>query len=300
MTALFEARPRIAIAAMVLPAILLSGCGGSRVSGLSPQEEKVERLIRFKEAVSVQNFTKVLRTLAPADSAQIVDGSGAVPEEMQRRLRAVKLRYLVNQDDVQLREGRLAGVVAHLPVLVQGEAADTTGLYDLDDMESEEPTEKERRMEKVRVASRALFEAVAAERWPDALATLHPGSREVFLTRKGKLKEGTRRRLALVDTSAWRNLALRDGKLIGIDLLLPPPEPGLERAADDFFKAIRREDWNTMLGMLAGTDFRRIADSEGGLSAENRSKLAALDEEDWDSLFWYHEKLSGVADLMEL
>lgn len=277
------------------------GCGaGIPGLGRNPQEEKIDRLIMFKEAVSLRNFAKAARILSPEDSSQIVDSSGSVPEEMQNRLRAVKLRTLVNQEDVRVRDGRLSGVVARLPILEQGESIIIEEVFELEGDAGEALSEKEQRMLKVRKASQILFEAIAAEEWQDALNTLHPASREVFLTRAGKLKPGVRSRLSQVDTASWRALTLRKGKLIGVVLLIPPPVPGLERAAAEFFQAIRRGDWESIKAVLITAEHEKLVEPDGGISEENRKKLQALDEEDWDSLYWDNGKLSGIDDLMKI
>lgn len=289
------------IAFSILATSLFWGCGASNPwLGQSLQEDKIDRLIVFKEAVSLRNFAKAARILSPEDSSQIVDSSGSVPEEMQNRLRAVKLRTLVNQEDVRVRNGRLSGVVARLPILEQGESINIEEVFELEAEEGEALSEKESRKLKVRKASRKLFDAIAAEEWQAALNTLHPASREVFLSRAGKLKPGVRSRLSQVDTASWRALTLRKGKLIGVVLLLPPPIPGLERAAAEFFQAIRRGDWESIKAVLITAEHKKLVEPEGEITEENRKKFQALDEEDWDSLYWDNGKLSGIADLMKI
>ncbi len=290
-------RAPVPLAAFLLAAALLSGCaGGPTGSGRDAQGEKIDRIILFKEAVSLRNFPKALRILSPEDSLLVVDADGRVPEGMQKRLRAVKLQLLVGQADVRVRNGRLTGVTAHLPVLIQGEPDEKT-VFVLEPPLP--PTWEEVQRDSVRRATRKLFASIAAERWQEALDALHPSTRDVFVTRNGRFKAGMRARLARADTASWDALSLRYGKLIGIVVLLPPPMPGLERATAAFFRAIRRGEWEVVEAMLVEPERERLSGTGGGITGGNRRRLAALDEADWDSLFLFRDKLSGVVELVE-
>ena len=64
-----------------------------------------------------------------------------------------------------------------------------------------------------------------------AIGMLAPGERAVFLREDGRVKEGMRRRLAAVDTAAWGALALEDGKLTGVVLIIPSIPPAARPSA---------------------------------------------------------------------
>lgn len=118
-------------------------------------------------------------------------------------------------------------------------------------------------------AAKLLFSDIRSGNWQFVLNDMHPSTRSYFIAKNGKIKEGARRRLSEIDTSAWQASSLRKGKLVGAT------------------------------GMLVDAEKERISQPDGAIKSGFKKKLKTLDRKDWDSLFSYHGKLSGVLDLMD-
>ena len=298
---------RIANAIRILPVICVSafsiffipGCGPAirLISPATVQREKVDSLISFKEAIAGGNYLRGARKLVAADRAKILNETGSVREEMKPRLRSLRLKNIVNDRSVRLKRGKLTGILAALPVVRQGKPDSVDTDFDAGDQEPEtvggDSTQKT-----LHAAANLFFSDIRSGTWQFVLNGMHPGTRSNFVGKNGKIKAGACKRLSEIDTSAWRALSLRNGKLVGVVLLIPPPETGLEKSTDAFFDAIAAGKWDAALDMLVDSEKEKISRPSGGIKSEFKKKLSDLDREDWDSLFWYHEKLSGVLELL--
>ena len=267
------------------------------VSPAAAQREKVDSLISFKETVAGGNYLGAVRKLVAADRAKLMDGSGNVREEMKPRLRALRLKNIVNDQSVKLKRGKLTGILAALPVVRLGQPDTVDTYFDPGDQEPE-AVGGDSAQETLHAAAKLLFSDIRSRNWQFVLNDMHPSTRSNFIAKNGKIKAGARLRLSEIDTSAWQALSLRNGKLVGVVLLIPPPQTGLEKSAGAFFDAIAAGKWSTALDMLVDPEKERLTHPGGGIRTEFKRKLSALDREDWDSLFLFHGKLSGVLDLM--
>ncbi|MDQ3001135.1 MAG: hypothetical protein M3Y08_07730 [Fibrobacterota bacterium] len=285
--------------AFLTAAAFLLGCGGiyRQVSPVAIQHEKVDSLITFKESVAAGNYLRGVRRLVPSDRDRMLDDSGRVREDMKPRLRALRLKNLVHDPAVRLRKGRLTGVFAALPVVRQGESVVMDSTFYVEE-DSSGTLRVDERDAMLRAATNTFFADIASGNWQFVRNGLHPATRSVFVDKQGRMKPGARKRLQAIDTTAWRALSLRDGKLTGVVLLLPPPESGLEQNSNRFFDALEKKDWESALEILVDREREFLTGPDGKLKGEFSKQLGALDREDWDSLFWYHDRLSGVLELM--
>jgi hypothetical protein len=76
----------------------------------------------------------------------------------------------------------------------------------------------------LKAAVRDFFQALNQGKYQDALSLVNENERSIFLDDKGRLKNSAKQRLEKIDqrTSSRDALLLRDGKITGVTLLLPP------------------------------------------------------------------------------
>jgi hypothetical protein len=109
-------------------ALLLAACGGTHggrdEDRIDPGEEKlIDALTLFVEAVQGDRFDQAMGYLSPAERAKMTEGSPAVPPDVQRRLKAVRLSTLAHKPGVGLRGGKLEGIYPWLPIVDHQAAA---------------------------------------------------------------------------------------------------------------------------------------------------------------------------------
>ena len=210
--------------------VFLAACAGKPRTGFGAGEQgRLDILTAYTLALSKRDFRTAADLLAPADREKLLGSDGQVKEEFRDRLRAMRLSTLSSNPLVTLERGRIRGIFDLLPVLEQGEPAPVVA-----DAPPETPPialEEEPGREELRSAAAAFFRSVRAREYRMAIGMLAPGERAVFLREDGRVKEGMRRRLAAVDTAAWGALALEDGKLTGVVLIIPSIPPAARPSA---------------------------------------------------------------------
>lgn len=71
-------------------------------------------------------------------------------------------------------------------------------------------------------------------------------------------------------------------------------EKELKRAAEAFFHAVSKQEWEKALGYLAPGERQEFLDPKGKLKAEDRWRLASVDTSQWGALTLRDGKLTGV------
>jgi hypothetical protein len=165
---------------------------------------------------------------------RLTDERGGVLPQFKERLCAMRLTTLVNNPMIRIEHGKILGIYDLLPVLDQAPplAADADPMQitvaGIDAGPSVEKHRYNQAQDELRKASEAFFRSVQAGKWKKAINLLDEREKNGFLRSDGQLKEGTRRRLAAVDTSSWEALALENGKLSGIVLIIPANPPSVQ------------------------------------------------------------------------
>lgn len=211
-----------------LAALLILACSGGRqdrsnVSG----DVQLEILTSFSLALSKREFEKAIGHLAESERTQLLGPDGKVSPEVQDRLRALQLSTLYKDPSVRVSHRKISGIAGSLPVLKQAEAVDSLLLPDEADapspaVVSELAVAPGPDLDPIRKTTRDFFRSIRSRQWRKALNYLDDRERAVFMQRNGDLRTGTRRRLSAADTSAWDALSLKDGKLMGVVLIVPP------------------------------------------------------------------------------
>ncbi len=280
--------------------VLLAGCASTHQfpGPESAQAVKEDSLIAFKEFVAAGNFQAAVHHLVPADQAKILNAKGHVPEAMRERLFGVPLKDLIHDPNVRLVNGKLTGIYASLPVEQLGKSLPIDSNFATESEATKTPTEDSLREQKLHAAAEDFFTDIRAGKWQAVLEDMYPSTRLIFLSSNGHIKASARHRLAAIDTTAWNSLTLRRGKLVGVSLIIPQPPPELEAAANAFFDSIAAGNWNAVLNMLVENEQKALTGPDGKIKPEYQEKLSRLNPDDWDALFWYDGKLSGVLDLL--
>jgi hypothetical protein len=212
-------------------ALLLPGCTGApRQAFDSGNRDRLEILTGYTLALSKRDFESAAAMLAPADRERLLGEDGRVRPEYQDRLRAMRQSTLVSNPLVAIEQGRIRGIYDLLPVIEQGEPASVSVIADAPASAPVRELEEEPGREELRAAASAFFRSIRSRNYRKALGMVSPGERGAFLREDGKVREGARRRLAAIDTTAWDALALDRGKLTGVVLIIPsrPPRSGAE------------------------------------------------------------------------
>lgn len=214
-------------------AFLLTACAGAS-SGNRTDRNRLEVLTDFTLALSKRDFGSASSMMATRDRMRVADEKGGVLPQYKERLCAMRLTTLVNNPMIRIEHGKILGIYDLLPVLVQAQAhvaekdsAQAT-TAESEAGPSEEEIRHDQAQEELRKASEDFFRLVQAGKWKKAIGLLNEGEKDGFLRSDGRLKEGTRRRLAAVDTSSWEALALENGKLSGIVLIIPANPPAVQ------------------------------------------------------------------------
>lgn len=230
----------------ILAASWLAGCSPSAFRAPSdPGRERLDVLTSFTLALSKRDYRAAAAYLAPADRAKLAGPEGILPE-YRERVRAIRRSTLLNNPLIEVGHGRISGIPEVLPVWGAGAAdgavaenpADTvpeanggeafaTGPDGLPG-DAARAGQDARDREELKQAANAFFRAVSRRDWAKAMGYMADQEREDFLDAKGGVRPAARQRLAAVDTAGWEALTLRDGKLTGVVLIIPP-KPG-ERA----------------------------------------------------------------------
>jgi hypothetical protein len=240
--------------------LLGTGCSTTKKDPNQPQpsDDILELLTGFGESISQRDYQRAVGYLTPEDRSLILNANGKVPEDKQRALSALPLQRLIRSQGVRVEGGYLAGIYDRLPVLrpidelaTQSESSSetpsgiengredesqtlgqsATGGYEdlLDGKEAPELAEMELPQvspeeAQLKAAVRDFFQALNQGKYQDALSLVNENERSIFLDDKGRLKNSAKQRLEKIDqrTSSRDALLLRDGKITGVTLLLPP------------------------------------------------------------------------------
>jgi hypothetical protein len=212
----------------MVSAIGLVGCASHSGGFLrSADERRLEVLTSFSTALNAKYYQKAVWYLCQEDQMKILNAAGEVPPGFREKLRALKLSTLNGNPSVEIVHGKIDGLYELLPVLDQGPASNSG--IDVS-VESELPAGAAqsngeipmRSQAELKAAAEKFFESVRVRHWSRALDYLDEREKTVFEKGNGKLRIGTRRRLAAVDTASWDALTLKDGKLTGLVLIVPP------------------------------------------------------------------------------
>jgi hypothetical protein len=296
------------LAALVLPllAFALAGCasfpkssaktGGppsaNGVEGRSCQEpeEMLDVLARFTTLVQARKYHEAIALLDPVDQKRMLDTAGAVPEEIKRKLDALDFKGLPNDRRVDLVRGRLTGIYACLPCLDQGPADTVTRV------EPPKPAGPDAAEKKRAALALEFYRRVQEGRFQAAGDLVDPGEWKVFYTEKGVMTDLTERRLQAMQECDLEALTLRQGKLVGVVVLLEPPASDLYLAAMGFFDAVDQDRIGDALGMLLESEKKYFLGPDGNPRPDRVAKLKAMDRADWNRLYLYHKVLLGVAE----
>jgi hypothetical protein len=296
------------LAALVLPllAFALAGCasfpkssaktGGppsaNGVEGRSCQEpeEMLDVLARFTTLVQARKYHEAIALLDPVDQKRMLDTAGAVPEEIKRKLDALDFKGLPNDRRVDLVRGRLTGIYACLPCLDQGPADTVTRV------EPPKPAGPDAAEKKRAALALEFYRRVQEGRFQAAGDLVDPGEWKVFYNEKGEMTDLTERRLQAMQECDLEALTLRQGKLVGVVVLLEPPASDLYLAAMGFFDAIDQDRIGDAIGMLLESEKKYFLGPDGNPRPDRVAKLKAMDRADWNRLYLYHKVLLGVAE----
>ncbi|HKP96906.1 MAG TPA: hypothetical protein VJ385_14220 [Fibrobacteria bacterium] len=294
MSRTLQAAPRILCLVFFIP---ISGCSPwLRIFPASDQGSdaaRIDSLIVFKEAIASGNYLRAVDGLDKEDQRPILTAAGKVKEEYKPRLSSVRLGNLIADPQVRLRRGGLAGITSALPM-----PARSTPLCTEQDFEIVGAPEDARSRDSIRnlvhAAAVLFFEDIRSGVWQFALNDLHAATRSLLQGRNGKIHEAAKIRLRAIDTTRWRCLALREGKLIGVMALVPPPEEGLEDAYFAFLKSIRGGEWAAAMDMLTDGDREHLTRPMGRINPDYAERLRTLEGKDWDVFSLREGRLSGI------
>ncbi len=220
---------------------LLLACASNQQSVTQPNmpaksDDILTLLTGFGESLSKRDFVFAVNHLTPKEREQILDARGQVPEAKRQQLAALNLQRLIRLPSVRVEDGRLAGIYEMLPNLNQGEgvtlsADDESSQFsvldplDPDAMENAAQAQADAAQDKTELNEtiNRFFAAVKSQNWNDALALLNENERRLFVDNRGQISEDAKARFSQMDKSHPGALALKDGKLLGITLLLPSP-----------------------------------------------------------------------------
>lgn len=233
---------------LVSLALLGAGCSPAPRTKVAfgKETDRLEVLTTFTLAVSKRDFHSATLLIDPSERGLFLDDKGIMRAEFQERLRAMRRTTLMNNPAITVSQGRILGIYGVMPMLEHGtpanvateeSGADSAGatveVSTEDSMEvsagaeADLPAEAGHDGDKdaLRKAADTFFQSVRAGKWNQALGLVNAREKEAFVRPDGKLKEGTRQRLSAIDTSSWEALALEEGKLSGVILLIPATAP---------------------------------------------------------------------------
>jgi hypothetical protein len=295
------------VAALVLPLLMLAFAGCARTSkgpgkpasssantieGRSCQEpeEMLDVLARFTTLVQARKYHEAIALLDPVDQKRMLDAGGSVPVEIMHKLDALDFKALPRDRRVDLVRGRLTGIFDCLPCLDQGPADTVTRV------EPPKPAGPEGAEKKRAALALEFYRRIQEGRFDAAGDMVDPGEWKVFYNEKGEITDLTERRLQAMQECDLEALTLREGKLVGVVVLLDPPVSDLYLAAMRFFDAVDQDRIGDAIGMLLESEKKYFLGPDGKPRPDRVAKLQAMDRADWKRLYLYHHVLLGVAE----
>jgi hypothetical protein len=292
-------------AALVLPllALAFAGCAhnaenaarpasGNAVEGRSCQEpeEMLDVLARFTTLAQARKYHEAIALLDPADQKRMLDAGGSVPEGIKHKLDALNFKSLPRDRRVDLVRGRLTGIFDCLPCLDQGPSDTVTRV------EPPKPAGPEAAEKKRAALALEFYRRIQEGRFDAAGDMADPGEWKVFYNEKGEMTDLTERRLQAMQECDLEALTLREGKLVGVVVLLDPPVSDLYLAAMRFFDAVDQDRIGDAIGMLLESEKKFFLGPDGKPRPDRVARLKAMDRADWNRLYLYHHVLLGVAE----
>jgi hypothetical protein len=261
-------------------------------------EELVDVLAKFTTAVHKKDYHLAVSYLSKEDQAKIVVGKGIVLDEMRRKLDALNFQGLANDPRIDLVRGKITGIFDCLPCLDQGEPT----------VVAKEPSKPEapaapvepgsaEGLEKARKAMSADFHRmIQMGNWQAASGLVHPEEWRVFLDAEGNLTELNERRLQAIEECDLDALTLSEGLLTGLIVLLEPPVSDLYLKTTVFFDLIESDRIEEAIAMILESEKKFFLDENGRPRPDRVKQLKALDRDEWQRLYLYHDVLLGVAE----
>lgn len=266
----------------------------------SPQRamDRRDSLILFREIIASGNFQRAVSRIHKSERTALLDQAGKVKEDAKPRLRALRLRNLLNSNQVRLRGGGLRGIVEVMPGTGSGEGCseedfETSG-------ESAADSLREIARNQTHSAARLFFDDIRSGVWQFPLNDMHPATRSLFVDHKGRIPKVQAARLRGIDTSRWECLSLIDGKIVGVMSILPKPPEELETVFLAFRKSIHGGEWAAAMDILREDEKRILTFPAGRINPAYTKRLLGLRREDWDRFSWEAGKLSGFTDWLDI
>jgi hypothetical protein len=94
---------------------LLLACASGKTPEQKQEEELIDRLTVFVEAIQGDQWTKAMKMTTDQEQKQLLNGQSQLNDEMKIKLRALKLSTLAHRGKVYLVKGKLEGISAVLP-----------------------------------------------------------------------------------------------------------------------------------------------------------------------------------------
>lgn len=289
------------IGLLLLPLALFAGCShqGKAASSLRNIESRscqdpealADVLSQFANAVSHHEYHKAASYLSKSEQYKIIGVDGMISEDTKRQLKALNFQGLANNPKVDLVDGKLTGIIDCLPCLDQGESV----IVPQSDTVAKDTTPDSDRA-KLAGLSRDFYQAVRREEWTRALEMMHAQERAVFEQKAPGLSELDRERFRAIQECDLGALNLKEGKLVGVVLLLTPPLSDLWMQSQAFFDRVQKGEIETALSMLIESERKRFYDDEGRILPERVTALKNLDRKRWRELYLAHESLMGVVE----
>jgi hypothetical protein len=285
--------------------MLLAGCAHhnqaalqlKEVAGRSCREpdELLDVLSRFSTAVQAHEYHRAIAMLVPEDQARMLGKGGSIPKEILAKLDALDFKSLATDRRIDLVRGRLRGVFDCLPCLDQGPsvAVERERPKPAEPPEPASPEGLERARKEM---AEAFYRNIQLGLWQPASGLVHPDEWQVFLDEEQNLTDLNERRLQAIEECDLDALTLKDGLLTGLVVLLEPPVSELYLRSGIFFDFLESDRIGEALAMLLESEKKFFLDAEGKPRPDRIAELKALDRNDWQKLYLYHDVLLGVVE----
>jgi hypothetical protein len=99
----------------LLAGFMLWACAGSKTAEQKQEDELIDKLTVFVEAIQGDQWAKALDMTSPTEQRHLLEGQAQLSEGMKTKLRALKLSTVAHRGKVHLVKGKLEGLSAVLP-----------------------------------------------------------------------------------------------------------------------------------------------------------------------------------------
>jgi hypothetical protein len=300
-------KPLLFVLLLMFFGLMFLGCSSSYTSvngqKATNQESRLNKLTNFSIALTANQYQKAAEILITQERDRILDGAGNLYDGMDGRLNHLRLSTLVNDSSVRVINGKISGIYEILPMLEMGPPVKKVNkpLADSSLINIAPTVDKENSQKKLKMVWDNFMAAVRNQDFEKALDFIDAEERSIFFTtHEGRIKEGTRARLADLDTAVWQNLVLKNGKLERVWLLISAPTSSQEKASKEFIKHINMGHWKKAMDMLTDYEREYLSDGRGRVKEEFKRELKNLTSKDWESFYFFRGKLSGALDWLGL